>query len=182
MSNLIPNYYEVVNGQLNETPVAENAPYTLGQQRVSVKGNPNFGEVRTLMVGIKNGRQDSSSICPEVWFNELRISDMDNEGGWAAILSMDSNVADFMNLSLTARHSTAGFGSVEQGPNERSREDVNQYDVVTNMNLGQLLPKKWGVQLPFNYGQSEALITPKYDQQYKDLELDNRLNAAESNQ
>ena len=182
LSNLIPNYYEVVNGQLNETPVAENAPYTLGQQRVSVKGNPNFGKVRTLMVGIKNGRPDSSSICPEVWFNELRISDMDNEGGWAAILSMDSNVADFMNLSLTARHSTAGFGSVEQGPNERSREDVNQYDVVTNMNLGQLLPKKWGVQLPFNYGQSEALITPKYDQQYKDLELDNRLNAAESNQ
>ena len=59
LSNLIPNYYEVVNGQLNETPVAENAPYTLGQQRVSVKGNPNFGEVRTLMVGIKNGRPDS---------------------------------------------------------------------------------------------------------------------------
>ena len=83
---------------------------------------------------------------------------MDNEGGWAAIMSVDSNIADFMNMSLTTRRSTAGFGTVEQGPNQRSREDVNQYDVVTNMNLGQLLPKKWGIQLPFNYGQSEALI------------------------
>lgn len=182
LSDLIPNYYDVVDGQLIDTPVGENAPYTIGQQRVSVKGNPNFGEIRTLMVGVKNGRPDSMSICSEVWFNELRLSDMDNEGGWAAIMSVDSNIADFMNMSLTARRSTAGFGTVEQGPNQRSREDVNQYDVVTNMNLGQLLPKKWGIQLPFNYGQSEALITPEYDQQYKDLKLESRLDAAESDQ
>ena len=41
----------------------------------------------------------------------------------------------------------SGFGSVEQRPNERSREDVQQFDVVTNVNLGQLLPKKWGMQI-----------------------------------
>ena len=63
---LIPNYYDVVDGQLIDTPVDENAPYTIGQQRVSVKGNPNFGEIRTLMVGVKNGRPDSMSICSEV--------------------------------------------------------------------------------------------------------------------
>jgi len=75
--------------------------------------------------------------------------------------------------------STAGFGSVDQGPQERSREDIKQYDVVTNVNVGQLLPKKWGIQVPFNYGQGEELITPEYDQQYKDLKLQNRLDAAE---
>ena len=53
-------------------------------------------------------------------------------------------------------------------------EDLKQYDFVTNMNIGQLLPKKWGLQI-FNYGQSETLITPEYDQQYKDLKLQNRL-------
>ena len=55
---------------------------------------------------------------------------------------------------------------------------MQQYDVVTNINVGQLLPKKWGIQVPFNYGQSEELITPKYDQFYKDLTLDSRLDAA----
>ena len=105
---------------------------------------------------------------------------MDNEGGWAAIMSMDSNVADFMNLNATAKRSTTGFGSLEQGPNERSREDLKQYDVVTNMNLGQLLPKKWGLEIPFNYGQSEALITPEFDQQYKAQKLQTRLDAAAS--
>ena len=46
---------------------------------------------------------------------------------------------------MTGKRSTIGFGSVEQRPNERSREDVTQYDLVTNVNLGQLLPKIKGI-------------------------------------
>ncbi len=175
-----PTFYDVIDGILEEVPIGEFAPRTIGQQRIAIKGNPNFGDVRTLMVGVKNVRPDNLDICGEVWFNELRLSDMDNEGGWAAIVSMDSNIADFMNVTATGRRSTTGFGTIEQGPNQRSREDVKQYDVVTNVNLGQLLPKKWGIQIPFNYGQGEELITPEYDQQYKDVRLQNRLDAATS--
>ncbi|PKQ44373.1 T9SS outer membrane translocon Sov/SprA [Confluentibacter flavum] len=173
-----PTFYDVVNGEL----VAVTDPfsgYVSGQHRIGVKGNPNFGDIRTLMVGVKNATS-SNDICAEVWFNELRLSDMDNEGGWAAVVSMDSNFADFMNISATGRQSTSGFGSLDQGPSQRSLEDVKQYDVVANVNVGQLLPKKWGIQIPFNYGQSEELITPKYDQFYEDLTLQSRLDAANS--
>jgi cell surface protein SprA len=180
LSNVEPTFYNVIDGILDETPVTEFSPHEIGQQRIAIKGNPNFGDVRTLMVGVKNARTDNIDICGEVWFNELRLSDMDNEGGWAAVVSMDSNIADFMNISATGRQSTTGFGTIEQGPNQRSREDIKQYDVVTNINLGQLLPKKWGVQIPFNYGQSEELITPEYDQQYKDIKLQSRLDTAEN--
>ena len=179
LGNVDPIFYDVIDDALDEDAVAEFSPHTLGQHRVAIKGNPNFGDVRTLMVGIKNART-GFDICTEAWFNELRLSDMDNEGGWAAVVSMDSNIADFMNISATGRQSTSGFGTIEQGPNERSREDVKQYDVVTNINIGQLLPKKWGLQIPFNYGQSEELITPEYDQQYKDIKLQNRLDTAQS--
>jgi cell surface protein SprA len=170
-------FYDVVDGQLNETSVGEFSPYTLGEHRVAIKGNPNYGDIRTLMVGVKNSTS-SNNVCGEVWFNELRLSGLDNEGGWAAVVSLDTNLADFMNISATGSKSTSGFGSIDQGPSQRSLEDVQQYDVVTNVNIGQLLPKKWGVQLPFNYAQSEELVTPKYDQFYKDLTLDSRLDAA----
>ncbi|MCF6295236.1 MAG: cell surface protein SprA [Flavobacteriaceae bacterium] len=179
LGNIDPTFYDVIDGVLDENPVAEFSDYTIGQQRVAIKGNPNFGDVRVLMVGVKNAR-NGFNICTEVWFNELRLSDMDNKGGWAAIVSMDTNIADFMNISVTGSQSTTGFGTLEQGPNERSREDVKQYDFVTNINIGQLLPKKWGFQIPFNYGQNETLITPEYDQQYKDLKLQNRLDAAQT--
>ena len=186
LSNEDPTFYNVIDGVLDETALTTlNAPYndivgTQKQQRIAIKGNPNFGDIRVLMVGVKNSGSTGMSSCGEFWFNELRMSDMENEGGWAAVLSMDTKIADFANISATGRRSTIGFGGIEQGPSERSLEDVAQYDVVTNVQLGQLLPKKWGVQLPFNYAQSEEMVTPKFDQYYNDLTLDSRLDAASS--
>ena len=176
LANDDPTFYDVIGGELNDVPVSEFSPLPTGQQRVAIKGNPNYGDIRVLMVGLKNSGSTSSNSCGEVWFNELRMSDLDNEGGWAAILSMDTNIADFADISATGRRSTIGFGGIEQGPNERSREDVKQYDLVTNVQLGQLLPKKWGVQIPFNYSQSEETITPKYDEYYRDIELQTQLD------
>ncbi|MBG6060407.1 cell surface protein SprA [Flavobacterium sp. CG_9.1] len=138
--------------------------------KLGIKGNPNFGLVRTLMVGVKNSdlRND---IKGEVWFNELRLADMDNQGGMAAVLNVDTNLADFATVSASGRKSTIGFGSLEQGPNERSREDTEQYTIVTNVNLGKLLPQKWGVNLPFNYAIGEETITPEYDPFNQDIKL-----------
>jgi len=167
------NYFDE---ELN--PAEPDDPYQIGQLRIGIKGNPSFGNIRLLMLGVKNGSPSNtaSDICGEVWFNELRLTDLDNEGGWASILNMDANVADFATVSGTGRISTIGFGSLEQGPNQRSREDFQQYDVVTNINAGQLLPQKWGIKIPFNYSRGEELVTPKYDQQYLDLELQARLD------
>ncbi|RKR09500.1 protein involved in gliding motility SprA [Flavobacterium sp. 90] len=138
---------------------------------LGIKGNPNFGLVRNLMVGVKS-RVDHKDIKGEVWFNELRLADLENKGGMAAILNIDTNMADFATVSATGKKSTIGFGSLEQGANERSREDIQQYNIVTNLNLGQLLPHKWGINLPFNYAIGEEVITPEYDPFNQDIKLD----------
>lgn len=149
--------------------------------KLGVRGNPNFGLVRTLMIGVKNNTKDGKNpedgdlldreIKGEVWFNELRLSDMDNNGGMAALLNIDTNIADFATISATGKMSTIGFGTLEQGPNERSREDIQQYNIVTNFSLGKLLPKKWGINLPFNYAIGEQTITPQYDPFNQDIKL-----------
>lgn len=145
---------------------------------IGIRGNPNFGNIRTLMLGIRNGTTEPNppagvrNIRGEVWFNELRLSDMDSKGGMAAVASMDTNFADFATFSATGRMSQIGFGTIEQSPNERSREDVKQYDIVTNINVGKLLPKKWGINLPFNYGVGEETITPEYDPFQQDVKLE----------
>ena len=152
------------------------APRTLGVHRIGIKGNPSFGSIRSMMVGVKN--IDDLPARGEVWFNELRLAGLDNNGGWAAIAALDANVADFANVSATANTSTSGFGTIDQLPNERSREDAISYDVVTNVNVGQLFPKQWGLQIPFNFGISETLITPEFDPVYDDLKLDDLVNSA----
>jgi cell surface protein SprA len=142
-----------------------------GRLTLGIKGNPNFGLVRNLMVGVKS-RVDHKDLKGEVWFNELRLADLENKGGMAAILNIDTNMADFATVSATGKKSTIGFGSLEQGANERSREDIQQYNIVTNLNLGQLLPHKWGINLPFNYAIGEEVITPEYDPFNQDIKLD----------
>lgn len=172
----------MLEGELDDTRAGAD-----NELRLGIKGNPNFGLVRTLMIGIRNNTRSPQvprsgapiverDVRGEVWFNELRLAEMDNKGGWAGVLNVDSNVADFMTVSATGRMSTIGFGALEEGPNERSREDLKQYNVVTNVNLGKLLPPKWGVNLPFNYSIGEEISTPKYDPYYQDIELDQLLD------
>ncbi len=168
------NYYEIIDGEV--VPVDEFAPRTLGRNRIGIRGNPSLGSIRAMMVGVKN--IDDVPARGEVWFNELRLAGLDNNGGWAAIVAMDANMADFANVTATGSRSTSGFGSIDQMPNERLREDAISYDVVTNINVGQLFPKKWNLQIPFNYGISETLITPEFDPVYDDLKLEDRIDAA----
>lgn len=145
-----------------------------GKLTLGIKGNPNFGLVRNLMVGVKS-KTDHKGLKGEVWFNELRLADLENKGGMAAILNIDTNMADFATVSATGKKSTIGFGSLEQGANERDREDIQQYNIVTNINLGKLLPPKWGINLPFNYAIGEEVITPEYDPFNQDIKLDQLL-------
>ena len=53
-----------------------------------------------------------------------------------------------------------------------------QYDFISNINLGQITPSNWGLQIPFSYSNGETYITPKYDPFYQDLKLDDRLDTA----
>ncbi|KKK77940.1 hypothetical protein LCGC14_2848550, partial [marine sediment metagenome] len=153
-------------------------PRTPGRLRIGIKGNPSLGSIRSMMVGMKNAA--NLPVRGEVWFNELRLAGLDNQGGWAAIAALDANIADFADISATGSTSTSGFGAIDQMPNERAREDAISYDLVTNVNVGQLLPPKWNLQIPFNYGISEQLITPEFDPVYDDLKLEDRITAAES--
>ncbi|MFK7747296.1 MAG: cell surface protein SprA [Kordia sp.] len=174
-----------------EAIVNQFAPYGADERmRIAIIGNPTIGRVRSLMVGIKNSTAtglDATDtpvggipICGEFWFNELRLAELENRGGWAAVGSLDANIADFATVSATGRISTVGFGNIEQSPNDRSREDIKQYDVVTNVSLGQLLPKKWGVKIPFNYSIGEEIITPEFDPFYQDIRLEDRLELADT--
>ena len=162
-------------------PSLANKPNKL---RLGIKGNPNFGLVRNLMVGVKSN-EIHQDLKGEVWFNELRLASMDNNGGMAALINVDTNFADFATVSATGKKTTIGFGALEQGPNERSREDTQQYNIVTNLNLGKLLPSKWGINLPFNYAIGEEIITPQYDPFNQDIKLkqllDNTTDSAERN-
>ena len=153
-----------------------NAQYyseTIGDRKYAIIGNPNLGEVRGMFMGIENKKFEP--ISAEVWFNELRLSHLDEKGGWAAIGRLDITGADLFNLSISATARSTGFGTLEQRVNERSREDFAQIDVATNIDAGKLLPRKLGMQIPVYAGISRTSSTPEYDPYDLDIKLRDKI-------
>ncbi|HUR66839.1 MAG TPA: cell surface protein SprA [Chitinophagaceae bacterium] len=139
----------------------------------AILGNPNLGEVRGMLLGVENVRIES--ICTEIWFNELRLSELDEKGGWAANARVEFRLADLGSLTIAGTARTQGFGTLEQRVNERSREDVYTLDATATIEAGKLLPKKLGLQVPVYAGMSIRSSTPEYDPFDLDLNLKEKL-------
>ncbi len=153
---------------------------TVDNRIYSVIGNPNFGEVKGFLVGIENpGNGTGAPVCTEVWINELRLSQIDEKGGWAAVGRVDLSLADLGTLTFSGNTHTVGFGALEQRVNERARENFAQFDAAANLQLGKLLPRGVGVEIPFYASISQTISTPEYDPYDMDIRLKDKLGAAQ---
>ncbi len=138
--------------------------------KITVVGNPSISDVTVIMIGIRNPKKSNSTPgddgkdkCAEVWVNELRLSDFDQSGGWAATGRVAATLADFGNVSLAAAISTPGFGSIDKKVNQLQKETIISYDIATNLELGKFFPEKWGIKIPMHFDYSEIRSKPEYN-------------------
>jgi cell surface protein SprA len=139
------------------------------KNRIKVKGTPNLSNIRSVVLGIRNpARSDNPNPddglpkSVEVWFNELRLTDFNNRGGWAANARLQTKLADLATVSMAGATSKPGFGSIEQKVDQRNQEETNQYDISSNIELGKLFPEKSKVSIPLFVGASNTTINPEY--------------------
>ena len=150
-------------------------------QTYSVMGNPNLGEIKGILIGVENTKT-SLVACGEMWVNELRLSSLDENGGYAALARIDFTLADLGTLSLSGNMHTKGFGTLEQRVNERYRDNFYQFDIATNLELGKLLPKKAAMSIPVFASYSQSVSAPEYDPYDLDIKLKDKLKVVPSNQ
>ena len=75
--------------------------------KITVVGNPNLSQVKTIMIGVRNPKKTSFNTeddglpkCGQIWVNELRLTDFDEYGGWAANGRLTARVADVGNVVI----------------------------------------------------------------------------------
>lgn len=151
-----------------------------GQHRISVKGNPNLGFVKVMMIGVRNPSDPGdnsarSAFSVELWANELRLTGLDEDLGIAAIGRMDIQLADLASVTVAGNYNSIGYGALDASVLERSREQVTGYDLSANIELGKFLPENWGVRLPLYAQKSNTTITPEYDPYDLDITLKEKL-------
>lgn len=142
---------------------------------VAVLGNPSLSDVRVLLVGVRN--KSNSVKGGTIWVNELKVTDFDNAGGWAAKANVNLAMSDVASVNFGAHVETAGFGGVDQGLAARRLDDYEQYNVAVQGNLGRFLPEKAKLNAPIYYSISKEKSTPKYNPLDQDILLKDALDA-----
>ncbi|MFA5045299.1 MAG: cell surface protein SprA [Paludibacter sp.] len=146
--------------------------------KITIVGNPSISDVENIMIGIRNNSKDIKS--GEIWVNELRMSEFDESGGWAAMGNLAVGLSDLGSVNLSGRVETAGYGSLESNVMDRRMDDMYQMNFSTSLELGRFLPKEAKLQIPAYFSYSNETLSPKYNPLDQDVLLSDALNNANS--
>jgi len=164
-----------------------DTPYSIkqGKAKISIVGNPSLNGVKTIMLGIRNPRKevgdeddDGEGKCAEIWFNELRLTDFDDQSGWASIVTANAKLADFATVSVSGSMSTPGWGSIDKKISDRQRETRQDLDVQANVELGKFFGKKSGVKIPTYVGYTVGIVKPQFAPLAPDIEFEKYVKEA----
>lgn len=173
--------------KLNGLPWPINVPFRFsdGANTITVVGQPDLSKVRVYMLGIRNplrkpaspGTDDGLDKSAQVWFNELRLTDFDESGGWAATARMNAKLADFADVTISGSKTTVGFGSIDKRVSERNRDDDRLFDISSSVELGKFFSQRSGIKIPMFINYSSQINMPQYDPRTPDIELKGALGA-----
>ena len=161
----------------NATPYSDYDP-NKQKNKITVKGNPSISNVRNIMIGIRNKSNDLKS--GEIWVNELRMSEFNNDGGWAAQANAALALSDIATVNVAGRRETTGFGSIESTVNDRRMDDLYQFNISTSGDIGRFLPEKAKIQIPAYFSYSNETLSPKYNPLDEDILLSDALEALDT--
>ena len=161
------------NGNVSYT--TEYSEYDDKNNRVSVTGNPSLSNIKVIMIGVRNNSSTTKDCI--VWVNELRLTDFDSDGGWAAKGSINLNLSDIATFNFSGHKETVGFGAVDQSLSERNLEDYSQYSIALQVDAGRFLPEKAKLTAPIYFSMTKEKTTPKYNPLDEDVLLKDALDA-----
>jgi cell surface protein SprA len=180
------------NAKYNGKPWPLTLPFTMsdGHNKITIMGQPDLSQVTTVMLGVRNPLKTPATVNTDdgldktatIWFDELRVSDFDEKGGWAAIGKVNAKLADFADVTISGNHTSVGFGTLDSRVGDRSLNDVTGYDVAANVELGKFFPAKSGMHIPAYIDVSKQVSTPQYDPASPDILLKQELAVTPSAQ
>lgn len=153
------------------------AAYGDTNKKIYVKGRPSLGNITTMMIGVRNLQAQSKDLI--LWVNEIRLSEIENKGGYAGNASLNFNLGDFAVVNANAAYSTVGFGAIDQKPVERAQATYSGFNINTTVNVDKFIPEKVGMRIPVNYSYTQTIEDPKYNPIDTDVEFQKASNKEE---
>ncbi|RIV22632.1 cell surface protein SprA [Fibrisoma montanum] len=154
-----------------------------GKYIITVVGNPDLSSVQTVMIGVRNPRIQGDGERPKsftIWVNELRANGFDQQGGMAAIGSVNAKLADVATVTASGRISTFGFGGVQTRIGDRTKETTSEFGISSAIAVDKFLPERWGFRIPLYVNYDNRRVDPHFNPLDPDTELDKSLSIIEN--
>ena len=145
------------------------------KNRISVIGSPSLGQVKVMMIGVRNNSSSNKSAI--IWVNEMRLIGFNNKSGWAAQGNLNIKLSDLGSFAAQGKIETAGFGGLEEKLAARRTDDYYRYSLTGTIDFGRLLPRSFKVTVPTYYSFTEEVTSPLYSPFDTDLELKDVLDS-----
>ena len=150
---------------------------------IKVIGNPSISDVQAMMVGVRNPKRqglendsdDGLTKSVVVWINELRLTDLSSNGGYAGTGRMEATLADLGRFVVSGSYRSGGFGALDSDIIDNTFEANSQFTVSTDLELGKFM-ENTGLKIPLHVDYGKNVTTPMYNPYDPDIRLNDALS------
>ncbi len=146
-------------------PVVKKLPGERDEQ-LRLVGNPSITNIDWIrFVVIADSNASPKDLEGKFWLNDLRLSDMDTEWGYAARVNGQVNFADFISLSGAVRYQDGNFATLSssgRSPKPDLATAASQLDLSADMSiaLNKFLNDSLGFHIPMSIGYHSTTKRP----------------------
>ncbi len=173
--NWLSNAFAMDVADFSDMKRGRRPPYTsavvkeLGgerEERMRLVGNPSITSIDWIrFVIIADSTASAEDLEGTFWLNDLRLSDMDTDWGYAGRVGGQVNFADFISLSGTLRYQDGSFATLSTSngsPKPKISAAASQLDVAADftMNLNKFLNDSSGYHIPLSLGYHTTTKRP----------------------
>ncbi|MCB0725433.1 MAG: cell surface protein SprA [Ignavibacteriae bacterium] len=136
-----------------------------------VKGNPTITSIREMALGVEKNRNSyNATITGSVWFNEIRVLNVDDDPGYAYTVTAGVNLANLLAINFSLGKTSPNFynldgrfGTRQTGLNWDVSATLNMHKFFNNF-FANWFSEEWSnfLTLPLTFRHTERIIDPKY--------------------
>ncbi len=124
-------------------------------------GWPSLSRVRVLTVGVRNANPEGSTeeLSGEVWVDDVRLTDVRKEIGWAERVTVDAKFADLASIKFDLRRVDGDFHTLKQ--TQGSGQDNLTYNLNGALNADRFV-SGLGLATPVTFTLKKSVTRPRF--------------------
>jgi len=170
------NAFSLPLAEFSNLKVARKPPYLTAdsvsvgdgsrKERIKIVGNPSNSNVNWIrFVVIADGKANSNDLEGTFWINDLRLTGINNEWGFATRMHGQLDFSDVFSVSGELRYQDGNFATLRsdgRSPKPTLSEANTRLDVngAASLNLNKFFKDEYGLRLPFGVSYSSTTLRP----------------------